>query len=210
MVKGSQRMTSDLWNAVWERVRSGGHAVLIGLGTLPPAPSDLKVIQVSCDASGNSGGPLNAARRKVVQFLGEDLLLSGPTPGQIEAGLRRRLFGDLPGPALEAQLVEVCNRLPDHTPGRAVLVFEGIDAADEPTVESLVHILQRSGWLRLPLLLTVRGRPQGRVSELISLIRRTSPNDSVIERGVDVSVPEASPRFAWESLPPNVVRVLRA
>src|SRR5262245_53211595 len=136
-------MTSDLWNAVWERVRSGGHAVTIGAGTLPPAPSDLKVIQVSCDAPGSGGGPLNAARRKVVQLLGDEQLFSGPTPGQLEAGLRRRLFGDLPGPALEAQLVESCNRLADHAAERAVLVFEGIDAADEPTVEGLVQILQR-------------------------------------------------------------------
>jgi tetratricopeptide (TPR) repeat protein len=203
-------MTSDLWNAVWERVRSGGHAVMIGPGTLPPPPSDLKVIRVSCDTPGSSGGPLDAARRKVVQLLGEELLFSGPTPSQLEAGLRRRLFGDLPGPALEAQLVEACNRLADHTAGRSVLAFEGIDAADEPTVESLIQILQRSGWLRLQLVLTVRGRPQGRVAELLNLIRQTGQNGGITEMGVDISAPEAPTPFAWESLPPDVVRVLRA
>jgi hypothetical protein len=72
-------------------------------------------------------------------------------------------------------------------------VFEGIDAADEPTVESLVHILQRPGWLRLPLLLTIRDRPQGRAAELINLIRQTSHNEGITEMGVDVPAPRRRP-----------------
>jgi hypothetical protein len=74
-------MTNDLWNAMWERVRSGRHAVIIGPGMLPPAPSDLKLVQVSCEIPGTSGGALDAAHHKVLQLLGEELLPSGPMPG---------------------------------------------------------------------------------------------------------------------------------
>jgi hypothetical protein len=49
-------MTKNLWDSVWEHVRSGKHTVVIGPGTLPPAPSDLKLLQVSCEAPGSSGG----------------------------------------------------------------------------------------------------------------------------------------------------------
>jgi tetratricopeptide (TPR) repeat protein len=203
-------MTNDLWGTVWERVRSGRHAVIIGPGTLPPAPGDLKVVQVSCDAPSTSGGALDDARRKVVQFLGDEPLSSGPTPGQLEAGLRRRLLGDLPGPALDAMLVEVCNRLAARTNGRAVLVFEAIDAADTTTVETLAQMLRRSGWLRLPLLLTVRGIPQGAVAELISLMRQVHGEATVMDVGVDTPAGVASDTFAWTALSPEVLRVLRA
>jgi hypothetical protein len=96
-----------------------------------------------------------------MQLLGEDLAPAGPMPTQLEAGFRRRVLGDLPGPPLEAQVVDVCNRLAERTGGRMLLMFESIDAADAATLESLACILGRPGRLRLPLLLTLRGAPQG-------------------------------------------------
>jgi hypothetical protein len=119
---------------------------VIGPGTLPPAPSDLKLIQVSCDAPDAYRGALEAARRKVRQFLGDELSASGSTPGQLEAGLRRRLLGDLPGPPIDAQCVEVCNQLAERTKGRVALVIEAIDTADAVSVERLAQMLQRSAW----------------------------------------------------------------
>jgi tetratricopeptide (TPR) repeat protein len=203
-------MTKDLWGSVWERVRSGRHAVVIGPGTLPQVPSDLKVVQVSCEAPGGSGEPLEAARRKVVQLLGDEPLVLGSTPGQLEAGLRRRLLGDLPGPAIDARFVDACNQLAERTNGRVVVVLEAFDAADASTVESLSQMLLRSGWLRMPLLLTVRGTPQGPVAELINLLRQTNTDVGIFENGVDTPSGDVSTPFAWTTLSPDVLRVLRA
>lgn len=65
-------MINDPWESVWEYIRAGKHAIVLGSSALPPGPSDLKVVRVSCEATGPSGGALDAARRKVLQFLGED------------------------------------------------------------------------------------------------------------------------------------------
>jgi tetratricopeptide (TPR) repeat protein len=203
-------MTNDPWEAVWERLRAGRHAIAIGPIALPTVPSDLKVVRVNCEAIGPGGGTLDAARRKVIQLLGEDLLPSGPTPGQLEAGFRRRLLGELPGPPLDAQLVDVCNQLSERTGGRATLIFEAVDAADVPTLESFARLLQRPGWLRLPLLLTVRGVPQGPVAELINLMRQAHADAGIFEIGGDILIGEVVTPFAFTTLPPDVLRLLRA
>ena len=129
-------MMNDPWESVWEHIRAGRHAIVLGSSALPPGPSDLKVVRVSCEATGPSGGALDVARRKVMQLLGEDLLPSGPTPNQLEAGFRRWVLGDLPGPPLEAQVVDVCNQLAERTGGRAILMLESVDAADGATLRA--------------------------------------------------------------------------
>jgi hypothetical protein len=155
-------MVQERWDVVWERSRAGRHTVVIGPDTLPLAPSDLQVLCVRCDALGTSGGVLDAAQRRVAQRLGEEVPAPEPGRARFEQGLRQRFLGDMPGPSLDARLVEACNRLADQTAGRTVLAFEAIDAADEATIATLAQILQRPGWLRLPLLLTARSTPQGR------------------------------------------------
>jgi tetratricopeptide (TPR) repeat protein len=203
-------MMNDPWEAVWEHIRTGHHALVYAPSAPSAAPSDLKVVRINCEAIGPRGSVLDAARYKVAQCLGEDLEPAGPTPGQLEAGLRRRLLGELPGPPLEAQLVEVCNQLSERAGGRATLMFEAIDAADMATVESLTRILSRPGWLRLPLLLTVRGEPQGPVTELINLMRQAHGDAGIFEIGGPTSTDEVAAPFAWAALAPDVLRVLRA
>src|SRR5512145_2655433 len=203
-------MMNNPWESVWEHIRAGRHAIVLDSGAPPPEPSDLKVVRVSCEATGPSGGALDVARRKVMQLLGEDLWPPGPTPNQIEAGLRRRVLGDLPGPSLEAQVVDVCNQLAERTGGRATLLFEAVDAADVATLESLTRILRRPGWLRLPLLLTVRGLLQGPVEELMNLIRRGNAEAGIFEMHETAPADEETAPFTWTALPPDVFRVLRA
>jgi tetratricopeptide (TPR) repeat protein len=166
----------------------------------------LHVLQVNCEAPGSSGGALEEARHKVEQLLGEALLPAE----RFEIGLRHRFLGDLPVHPVDAVLVEECNRLADRMERRAVLVFEAIDTADEPTVATLIQILQRPGWLRLPLVLTVRGMPQGRVAELVALVRREDTEKAVLEIADDTSSGGTGGPFAWATLPPDVLRVLRA
>jgi tetratricopeptide (TPR) repeat protein len=81
-------MTNDLWNAVWERVGSGGPVVVVGLHLPPSVPSGVQMLPVSCDAANTPGGPLEAARRQITGLLGGEEQPTGETPGQLEAGLR--------------------------------------------------------------------------------------------------------------------------
>ena len=202
-------MVQERWDVVWERSRAGRHTVVIGPDTLPPAPSDLQVLCVRCDAPGTSGGVLDAAQRRVAQRLGEEVPAPEPGRARFEQGLRQRFLGDMPGPSLDARLVEACNRLADQTAGRTVLAFEAIDAADEATIATLAQILQRPGWLRLPLLLTARSTPQGRGAELVYLLYHEDGEAAVIEIEGEAPGEEAAP-FAWTTLPAEVLRVLRA
>ena len=209
-IQRGHAMGPERWDVVWERSRAGQHTVVIGPDTLPPAPRDLQVLYVRCDAPGTSGGVLDAAYRRVVQFLGEERLDPEPGRAPFAQGLRQRFLGDMPGPSLDARLVEVCNRLANRTEVRAVLVFEALDAADETTVETLAQILQRPGWLRLPLLLTVRSTPQGRVAEIVYLLYHADGEAAVIEIEGDVPPGEEAAPLAWTTLPADVLRVLRA
>ena len=168
------------WEAVWERSRAGRHTVVVGSHTLPPAPPDLQVLRVRCDALGSSGGALEVARRAIADRLGEGLHTPEPRHAAFTPGLRQRLWGEMPASSLDALLVDACNRLANETAGRAVLAFEAIDAADEATVETLAQMLQRPGWLRLPLLLTVHGVLQGRIVELVYLLHRDEGEAAVI------------------------------
>jgi tetratricopeptide (TPR) repeat protein len=199
-----------VWESVWECVRAGRHAIVLGAGLPPPEPADLKIVRVSCEAPGPGGGPLDAARRKVMQLLGEDVRASGPTPGQLEAGLRRRVLGDLPGPALEAQAVAAGNRLAERTGGRAALMLESLEAADPETLQSLARILRRPGWMRLPLLLTLGRVPPGPIQDFVALIRQESRDVGIFESpGSAPGAAEAGP-FKETALPLDVLRVLRA
>ena len=128
--------TQERWEAVWARSRAGRHTIIVGPHTVPPAPPDLQVLRVQCEASRASGGALDAARRAVADCLGEDLHVPEPQRAASGQGLRQRFLGDLPRPSLDALLVDVCNRLTTQTQGRAVLAFEAIDAADEATVDT--------------------------------------------------------------------------
>jgi tetratricopeptide (TPR) repeat protein len=197
---------AEFWDAMRERSRSGKHTVVRSPGPLPAAPRDLHVLLVDCAAPDMPGGVLEAARHKVEQLLGETLLPAE----QFEIGLRHRFLGDVPVHPVDAVLVEECNRLAARTERDVILVFETIDAADEPTLATLTQILQRPGWLRLPLLFTLRGTPQGRVTELVTLLRREEATQAVMEIAGNTPSHELAGAFAWTALPPDVLRVLRA
>jgi hypothetical protein len=65
-------MTNDFWNAVWERVRSGEPAMVIGPHLPPSVPSGLQVLRISCEAADSGGGPLAAVdlQRQVGDVIG--------------------------------------------------------------------------------------------------------------------------------------------
>ena len=71
-------------------------------------------------------------------------------------------------------------------------------------------ILRRPGWLRLPLLLTVRDTPQGPVAELINLMRQGHADVGIFEVDGSTPIGEVAAPFALTALAPDVLRVLRA
>ena len=97
-------MAQERWEVVWERSRAGRHTVVMGSDTVPPAPSDLQVLHVRCDAAGTSGGALEAACRHVASLLGEELSASEAGRVSFEQRPHQRVLGDMPGPSLDAHL----------------------------------------------------------------------------------------------------------
>ncbi|MGE3537020.1 MAG: tetratricopeptide repeat protein [Candidatus Tectimicrobiota bacterium] len=203
-------MATEQWTRVWERVRAGKHAVVLGTASVPPAPSDLTVLRVQCAALGPGASPLEHIRRQMAQRLGEAMPAAVSDRMPLEAGLRHRFLGETPGPAFDVPFVEACQRLATAAQRRVVLVFEAIDQADETTVLTLSQLLQRPGMLPLPLLLTIHSTPQGRIAELIYLICRDE--GAVAMSTIHDTAPTAAEATAydWSTLPPAVLRVLRA
>ena len=56
-------MAEKLGDSVWARARAGRHPVIVGLGAIPPAPSDLKGLQKG-DPVGDRLPPLAACLRQ--------------------------------------------------------------------------------------------------------------------------------------------------
>jgi tetratricopeptide (TPR) repeat protein len=165
---------------------------------------------IHCKATWTTGGPLGEALRRLERLLGEDLIHGTEAPQSHGTGLQSQLFGDLPARSLEARFVEACNRLAAWSGCNVVLGFASLDAADEATITSLMHILRHPEWLRLPLMVTVQRVAPGLISQLIDVVRTTSGDDAIVEMRVQ-SQPIAPPvPFNWAALPPDVLRVLRA
>lgn len=123
-------MMTSQWDTVWERARASKPTVIVGSTDIPPTPDDLLVLWVHCHAPWTTGGPLDEVRHRVTKLLGNDPLDMAQVPEPQAVGLRSRLFDDPPVRAINARLVEVCNRLASWTGGHVVLGFDSVDAAD--------------------------------------------------------------------------------
>lgn len=190
---------------VWTRVSEGRHVVLVGSPPPPPEAAEGEprwaVVRVGCDGPWSTWGPLEAARRRIEALLGEQ------SPRWDEALDRMgsssaRLLGDVAEPTVEAMLVGVANRLADRRPKRAALVLDGLEAADEATVQALRDIVEREGWLRLPLVLTVHQAPaEGPLAELLAAL---DDEPLVIEAQAEPAA------FDWSGLSSELLLVMRA
>ncbi|TCO79272.1 hypothetical protein EV699_12050 [Plasticicumulans lactativorans] len=196
-------MNAEQWESVWHRVRAGRHTLLLGADGLPDEIDGIRVLRVDCTSPWATGGVLSVALRKVVQALGGEL--PAEAPAAAAGGLQQRLLGELPRPALDARFVDACNRLADAG-GTWVLALEAVDAADAASLAALEHILRRSGWLRLPLLLTLRGVAGETVGGLVDALG--GDPGALVEAPPALAAGEAA--FDWRGLPPATLRVLRA
>jgi tetratricopeptide (TPR) repeat protein len=210
-VRGMEKiMQTSRWDAVWERARASKHTIVVGPETIPPAPDDLRLLRVRCHGTWTTGGPLHEACQRVEKLLGEEFITSFQAREQFRAGLRARLLDNMPERAIDAILVESCNRLAAWADGRVVLAFEAVDAADDATITTLTQIMRRPGWLQLPTVFAVQGVPEGPVSALIEALRQAGGEDAVIEIRGSAPAVTAAATFEWTTLPSDVLRVLRA
>lgn len=200
---------------VWDRARRGRHTVVVGIA-LPEPPQDMRVVRVSCDVPLTTLGPLLEARDRVERILGTSAPLVEMARARVMTGLRRHLLGDLTSVASDGTLVDVFNRF--AALGPAVLVLDAAEAADPASLDMLRHILGRPGWLRLPLVITMRAEPrEASAAALVDAVRAASGDDAILREVAAASsrsdrapsTPSAVPADL-RALPSDVLRVLRA
>ncbi|WAS93565.1 tetratricopeptide repeat protein [Nannocystis punicea] len=198
MTHSDERDPGRLWQRVRDRLATAVR------GRLPEPPTDLQLLRVSCEVAPAALRPLLEARRLTEAILGE----ARPKPPDRSKSLRRRtLFGEAPERATEAVLVELWNHLSQQTGSKWVVVFDAVEQADEATLAALTQIVRRQGWLQLPLVLVFHGEPKEAAAELLLAVRTRDPAGVV--RGEEPPSGEAQ-AIQWRTLPPEVLRVLRA
>ena len=185
---------------LWQRVREGHATALIG--RLPEPPRELHVLRVSCEVAPAALRPLLEARRLTEAVLGDVR-----RPEKAKSVRRRTLFGDTPERATEAVVVELWNQLAKQKGVRWVVVFDAVEQADEATLAALAQVVRRPGWMQLPLVLVFHGEPTGPAAELLAAVR-TRGEDAVLPG--DAPPTEVGGAIQWRTLPPEVLRVLRA
>lgn len=185
---------------LWQRVRDGLATAI--LGRLPDPPATLHLLRVSCEVAPAALRPLLEARRLTEAVLGDIR-----KPEKAKSSRRRSLFGDTPERATEAVVVELWNQLARQKGVRWVVVFDAVEQADDATLAALAQIVRRPGWMQLPLLLVFHGEPSGAAAELLAAVRSTGEEAALAGEAQPEGDAEA---FPWRTLPPEVLRVLRA
>jgi tetratricopeptide (TPR) repeat protein len=175
--------TDPIIDSLWAQVRGGRHVGAIGFVPFPLAGAHgLTVARVSCeDAPDDVLGMASAAVRR--------LLGAGHTEESSE----------------EPDLIDACNQLADASDGRAALVVDAVDAAAPASIAALEDLLSDPR-LRLPLVLGWRAEPEGATLALLDAIHVASGAEAV---GRAPARP-AMHRYAWSSLRPEVLQILRA
>lgn len=199
---------------LWQRVSRGLHTAVLGrLAPEAPAHFNFRVIRVSCDVPPTTLGPLLEATNKIEQLLGGPAPLLDQARQRVVSGLRRRLLGEMPARGADGTLVEALNRLASESDRRSVLIFDAVDSADEATLEALRQIIVRSGWLKLPLVLSFRSTaPKGSAAALLDAVRAAVGGEAVLSSAEREATPGEAEKLPvnWNNLPSDVLRVLRA
>ncbi len=187
-----------------DRIRRGLSTIV--LGAVPALPPSIALLRVRCDLPGTLG-PLERARDRIERSLDGDM------PREtLEASARRRALGEEGLRTIEERFVAACNRLAARAPGRVALALDGIDRADAATHRALAHLLRKRGVLALPLVLVVRGEPEGSFLEVVSAMEAAASEPPPLARAPEAE-PERevrTPALQLDGIDGEVVRVLRA
>lgn len=171
-----------------------------------PLPSKLgaAVVRISCDVPRETLGPLLALAQRIKFLMGDEEPLFAQARNQVFE-LGRRVLGEAAAArGTLGQLVHEANRL---AKGPACIVFDSIDAADDATLDSVRQIIDRPGWLKVPLVLGFKSTdPQGLALEVLQTLTKTEGEEAVLH--APVAAPPSS--FSTQLLPPDTRFVLRA
>jgi tetratricopeptide (TPR) repeat protein len=193
-----------------QRLRAGQATVLIS-AKVPAAwgrDAGWFTLEANCGVPWSAHGPLDELQVQAERLVDDDDLLEHARHRMV-TGLRRRLLGEPTLLSPEAGLVEACNRLQAKHPNGALVVLDRVESADEATLQALLAILGRPGWLQVPMLLLFRRAPTGAGAEFLEQARALLGADAILEpEGQEAASP--SPRFEWRALPPDPLLALRA
>lgn len=206
-------------NPVWTRAAAGRPSVVVG-GPIPVATVEgVRPLRVPCDLPRGPLGPLLEAQARARRLLGRNQPLLESAADRLRHGLRRTLLGDAGPEDAVASVVATLNLLTEASSMPRALVLDAVEAADPATLSALQRIIERPGWLRMPLILGVRSVDgDSRVMRVVEAMRKQSGAEAIIALGgptedADEGRPAAAPvpdAPALADVPVAVRRVLRA
>jgi tetratricopeptide (TPR) repeat protein len=176
----------------------GNPVVVVGRGTI--AVPGHRIV-VSADAADATLGPLEEARMNIAVALGEDT--RNELAARIAISERRRLLGPRWEAQAAAAFVDACNRLRQVDP-EALLEIDHAESLDDAAAETLVEVISKEGWLKLPLVLCFAETPP----EIQTLLATLETHGATRVEARKSEAP-AGPAFDVERLDPDARRVLR-
>lgn len=203
---------------VWTRAAAGRPSVVVG-GPIPVATVEgVRPLRVPCDLPRGPLGPLLEAQARARRLLGRNQPLLESAADRLRTGLRRTLLGGSGPEDAVASVVATLNLLAEASSVPRALVLDAVEAADPATLSALQRIIERPGWLRMPLILGIRSADgAGRIARLLDALRTQVGPDAIIEEepgAVDALEAADAERAALDRLPPDlpadVRRILRA
>lgn len=191
--------------ALHHRIFQGKSTAVLGASFVAlPFKLGATVVRISCDVPRETFGPLLALVQRIHFLMGDsDPLLANAKQQVFELG--RRVLGDAAGAkSTLGQVVHEANRL---AKGPACIVFDAVDAADDATLEALLQILDRPGWLKVPLVLGFKSaEPSGLSNELLQAVTKAEGEEGTLH----APAPPPPASFSPSLLPPETRFVLRA
>lgn len=198
-------------DAVWQRVLDRLPSAVVG--AMPDEPAHeppFVVLRVDCKAHSTALGALAELRERACQLVeATSPALFDQAAQRVWTGLRRRLLGDMPDRDTGALVVETLNRVRAEDTRPIAVVLERAESLDAASAAVLLQILERPGWLQVPVVLHC-SEPgvEGQCQRIVEGLRKHYGDEAVIE-GAAKSQSALSPPSRID-LPPDVRRVIRA
>lgn len=194
---------------VWTRAAHGDSSAILG-GPIPIATTEgVRPLRVPCDLPRGPLGPLLEARDRARRQLGRHK--AETAVDRFRTGLRRTLLGDTAPEDALGEIVAALNQLADASTTPRALVLDPVEAADPATIAALIRLVERPGWLRMPLVLGFRVREPGLpAAGLVTTLERMAGADAILRVGPDDPADLDDVPGLPADLPPLTRRLLRA
>jgi tetratricopeptide (TPR) repeat protein len=194
---------------IWDRVRQGQSSIVQGAPLPLQLPDDIKVLRINCALPWTSEGPLHQAYQQIQSWLGETTA-AREAPPEKGKQLRYQLLGEMPLYLVERGFSGACERLANATDGKAALLFEAAEQATPSVLGSLRHLLLADNALSVPWILVYHGEATGEGKQFLHALTDRYGDELLHTPQQEGPSFETSSAFAWETLSPPALRVLRA